>query len=124
MRTRVLPLLVPLAFLPTLSALHNAPEYGPPAGRLVVVVGGTLEGTAIIVTGDTFEVMGKWKVAIHDNTRVYQPWEKPYYVLSPGDVYNMKTRRVEKLGTGVTPRSDSMTAPQSAASGRIPITAR
>ena len=39
---------------------------------------------AIIVNGDQFEVMGKWKVAIHDNTRLYQPWEKPYYVLSAG----------------------------------------
>ncbi len=38
---------------------------------------GLSEGTAIIVTGDRFEVMGKWKVAIHDNTRLYQPWEKP-----------------------------------------------
>ena len=56
--------------------------------------------TAIVVTGDTFEVIGKWKVAIHDNTRVYQPWEKPYYVLSIGDVYNMKTRKIEKYGTG------------------------
>ncbi|MFB3855445.1 MAG: cyanophycinase [Vicinamibacterales bacterium] len=65
---------------------------------------GLSEGTAIIVTGDRFEVMGKWKVAVHDNTRLYQPWEKPYYVLSPGDVYNMKTRKIEKLGTGVTPR--------------------
>jgi cyanophycinase len=65
---------------------------------------GLSEGTAIVVTGDTFEVMGKWKVAVHDNTRLYQPWEKPYYVLSPGDVYNMKTRKIEKLGTGVTPR--------------------
>jgi cyanophycinase len=46
-------------------------------------------------------VIGKWKTAIHDNTRVYQPWEKPYYVLSAGDVYNMKTRKIEKLGTGV-----------------------
>jgi len=61
---------------------------------------GLSEGTAIIVNGDRFEVMGKWKVAIHDNTRVYQPWEKPFYVLSAGDVYNMKTRRVEKYGTG------------------------
>src|SRR5450756_2002404 len=61
---------------------------------------GLSEGTAIVVTGDTFEVMGKWKVAIHDNTRVYQPWEKPYYVLSLGDVYNMKTRKIEKLRTG------------------------
>jgi cyanophycinase len=64
---------------------------------------GLSEGTAIVVTGDTFEVLGKWKVAVHDNTRVYQPWEKPYYVLSQGDVYNMKTRRIEKLGNGVTP---------------------
>jgi cyanophycinase len=61
---------------------------------------GLSEGTAIVVNGDRFEVIGKWKVAIHDNTRVYQPWEKPYYVLSPGDVYNMKTRSVEKFGNG------------------------
>jgi cyanophycinase len=65
---------------------------------------GLSEGTAIIVKGDSFEVMGKWMVAVHDNTRPYQPWEKPYFVLAPGDVYNMKTRRIEKLGTGVTPR--------------------
>jgi cyanophycinase len=65
---------------------------------------GLSEGTAIIVRGDTFEVMGKWKVAVHDNTRLYQPWEKPYYVLSIGDVYNMKTRKVEKYGDGTTPR--------------------
>ena len=64
---------------------------------------GISEGTAVIVTGDTFEVMGKWKVAVHDNTRLYQPWEKPYFVLSAGDVYNMKSRKVEKLGTGATP---------------------
>jgi cyanophycinase len=61
---------------------------------------GLSEGTAIVVTGDIFEVMGKWKVAVHDNTRAYQPWEKPYYVLSPGDVYDMKARRVERLGDG------------------------
>ncbi len=63
---------------------------------------GLSEGTAIVVTGDRFEVVGKWKVAVHDNSRVYQPWEKPYYVLSQGDVYNMKTRKLEKLGNGVT----------------------
>jgi cyanophycinase len=65
---------------------------------------GLSEATAIIVKGDTFEVMGAWKVAVHDDTRVYQPWEKPYYVLSSGDVYNMKTRRIEKLGTGARGR--------------------
>jgi cyanophycinase len=63
---------------------------------------GLSEGTAIVVKGDTFEVMGKWKVAIHDNARLYQPWEKPYYVLSAGDVYDMKARRVIKYGTGAT----------------------
>jgi cyanophycinase len=62
---------------------------------------GLSEDTAIIVKGDSFEVVGAWKVAIHDNTRLYQPWEKPYYVLSPGDVYNMKTRQIVKLGNGV-----------------------
>ena len=64
---------------------------------------GLSEGTAIIVREDTFEVMGKWKIAVHDNTRLYQPWEKPYYVLSAGDVFNMKTRKIEKLGIGTSP---------------------
>ena len=64
---------------------------------------GLSEGTAIIVNGDRFEVMGKWKVAVHDNTRLYQPWEKPYFVLSAGDVYNMKARKIEKLGIGAAP---------------------
>ncbi|MBN1939940.1 MAG: cyanophycinase [Candidatus Aminicenantes bacterium] len=65
---------------------------------------GLSEDTAIIVQGDVFEVMGKWKVAVHDNTRLYHPWEKPYFVLSPGDVFNMKTRRLEKLGNGAAGR--------------------
>ena len=70
---------------------------------------GLSEGTAIVVRGDSFEVLGKWKVAVHDNTHLYQPWEKPYYVLSPGDVYNMKTRKIEKYGNGVTPRRTTTT---------------
>jgi cyanophycinase len=61
---------------------------------------GLSEKTAIIVNGDRFEVMGAWKVAVHDNTRLYQPWEKPFFILSKGDVYNMKTRKTEKLGIG------------------------
>jgi cyanophycinase len=65
---------------------------------------GLSEGTAIIVTGDTFEVMGKWKVSIHDSTALRQPWEKEFFVLSPGDVYNMKTRRIEKYGDGTAGR--------------------
>jgi cyanophycinase len=60
---------------------------------------GLSEGTAIIVNKDRFEVMGKWKVAIWDNTHPRQPWEKPFFVLSAGDVYNLKTRTIEKYGT-------------------------
>ena len=61
---------------------------------------GLSEGTAIIVTGDTFEVIGRWKVTVHDNTRLYRPWEKPYFVLSAGDVYDMKTRSLIAQGDG------------------------
>ena len=61
---------------------------------------GLSEGTAIIVSRDQFEVMGRWKVAVHDDHRVYEPWEKPYYVLSVGDVYDMKERRVVRYGIG------------------------
>lgn len=61
---------------------------------------GLSEATAIIVNKDKFEVMGKWKVAIHDTTHPREPWEKPFFVLSTGDVYNMKTRTVEKYGIG------------------------
>jgi cyanophycinase len=57
---------------------------------------GISEGTAIVVTGDTFEVIGKSKVAIHDNTRTYPDGEKPYVVLSAGDKYDMKARAVIK----------------------------
>lgn len=55
---------------------------------------GLSEGTAIVVTGDSFEVMGKYMVAVHDNTRAYLPWEKPYFVLAPGSRYDMKHREV------------------------------
>jgi cyanophycinase len=76
---------------------------------------GISEGTAIVVNGDHFTVMGAWKVAIHDNTRLYQPWEKPYYVLSAGDVYNMKTRSLEKLGNGkILPRKPASSAAKKA----------
>jgi len=61
---------------------------------------GLSEGTAIVVNKDRFQVMGKWKVAIWDNTHPREPWEKPFFVLSAGDVYNMKTRMIEKYGIG------------------------
>jgi len=54
---------------------------------------GISEGTAIIVRGDSFEVMGKAQVAVHDNTRTYREGEKPYVLLNDGDSFNMKTRK-------------------------------
>jgi cyanophycinase len=72
---------------------------------------GLSEDTAIIVTGDTFEVMGRWKVAVHDNKRAYHPWEKPYFVLSHGDVYDMKARKVVAFGNGVPPRAAASPSP-------------
>ena len=57
---------------------------------------GLSEGTAIIVKGDHFVVMGAGKVAIHDNKRMVTADEKPYILLSPGDGYDMKSRKVEK----------------------------
>lgn len=59
---------------------------------------GLSEGTAIIVNGDRFEVMGKWKVTVHDGTAPRAPWEKPYRVLAAGDVFNLRTRRIEQVG--------------------------
>jgi cyanophycinase len=61
---------------------------------------GLSEGTAIIVTGDIFEVMGKSTVAVHDNTRAYPPWERSYFILAHGDVYDMKARRIVTLAVG------------------------
>lgn len=63
---------------------------------------GLSEGTAIVVREDRFEVIGRWKVAVHDNTRAVQPWEKSWFVLGHGDVYDMRSRRV--VSFGATPR--------------------
>lgn len=57
---------------------------------------GISEGTAIVVTGDTFEVMGKSKVAVHDTANPQQADGKSYRVLQAGDKYNMKLRQVIK----------------------------
>jgi len=68
---------------------------------------GLSEDTAIVVKSDTFEVMGAWKVAIYDNTRLYQPWEKPYYssvtwrCVQHEDAQNRKAgRRHREAGPG------------------------
>jgi imidazolonepropionase-like amidohydrolase len=72
---------------------------------------GLSEATAIIVTGDRFEVMGAWKVAVHDNTRLYQPWEKPYFVLSVGDGM---PRMARKIRSWASARGDAAATPAAA----------
>jgi cyanophycinase len=67
---------------------------------------GAIAGSEIVMTPEPehehgFAFVRKVAIDQHISTRLYQPWEKPYYVLSPGDVYNMKTRAIEKYGTGV-----------------------
>ncbi len=61
---------------------------------------GLSEGTAIIVSGDRFEVLGESLVTVHDHTRAVSPGERPYLVLAHGDLYDMKARRIVKLGVG------------------------
>jgi cyanophycinase len=78
---------------------------------------GLSEGTAIVVSGDSFEVIGRWKVAVHDNTQVYEPWVKPYYVLDPGDVYDMKARRVVAQSSGTGRRATPPNAAQQGGAG-------
>jgi cyanophycinase len=46
------------------------------------------ESTAIVVHGDEFEVIGNSKVIIHDG-------KKPFYFLSHGQKFNLKTRQPE-----------------------------
>lgn len=55
------------------------------------------ENTAIVVRGDTFNVMGQGYVAIFDaNT-----WsaERPFYLLAPGDRFNLVERTAERRAT-------------------------
>jgi cyanophycinase len=55
---------------------------------------GLSEGTAIIVTGDTFEVIGKAQVAVHDNTHPPPADGKMYHTLEAGARYDMKLRTI------------------------------
>jgi len=53
---------------------------------------GLSESTAIVVEDGALEVIGRYMVTIHDNRRVYLPWEKPYFVLAPGMKYDLTTQ--------------------------------
>ena len=55
---------------------------------------GLSEGTAIVVNGDTFDVIGKAEVALHDTTNPRPAGEKQYFTLKAGDRYDMRLRKV------------------------------
>jgi len=52
------------------------------------------EDTALVVQGDRCEVIGASKVGIYDSRRKPVADEKPYLLLSPGDRFNLKTRKL------------------------------
>src|SRR5471030_822707 len=57
------------------------------------------ESTAIIVRGQTFEVVGASKIAIHDGRTVKGAQErngKKYYFMGPGEKYDLTT--LERIG--------------------------
>ncbi len=55
---------------------------------------GISEGTAVVVQGDTFEVIGKAAVAVHDRSGSDKVPDPPFIKLSAGDKYDMRARAV------------------------------
>jgi len=51
------------------------------------------EGTAIVVQGDLFEVLGDSQVVVTDPARERMEGADPWYFLKPGDRFDLKTRR-------------------------------
>jgi cyanophycinase len=60
------------------------------------------ESTAIIVRGDAFEVIGRSYVAIYDAQRRLDSGGQ-FYLLAPGDRYDMKTRHATRPTTKTEP---------------------
>ncbi len=65
---------------------------------------GISEGTAVVVQGDTFEVIGKADVAVHDRSGSREAPEPPFIKLSAGSRYDMRARSV--LPSGVLEKAD------------------
>jgi cyanophycinase len=72
---------------------------------------GISEGTALIVRRDTFEVIGKADVAIHEPRAARTAGAPPYRRVPPGTVYDMRARRV--VGAA-DPGPDSLPSAQAA----------
>jgi cyanophycinase len=56
------------------------------------------EDTAIVVKGDAFEVIGRSYVAVYDHQKSIPP-AGPFYFLTAGDTYNLKTRQATRPGS-------------------------
>lgn len=62
------------------------------------------EDTAIVVSGDGFEVIGQSYVAVYDNRRlVGGGGSGRFYFLAPGDRFNLKTREATRLAMSAEP---------------------
>ena len=60
------------------------------------------ENTAIVVRRDRFEVMGAGYVAVYDHQRMLDSGGA-FYLLAPGDTYNLKTREAQRPQLRDTP---------------------
>ena len=68
-------------------------DLRPILDRFPALLGiGLSEGTAIVVHGDTFDVIGRGVVAVHDSTHG-AAGAQAYFKLKAGDRYDMKGRR-------------------------------
>jgi hypothetical protein len=61
--------------------------------RFVTLAGGP--EVPIVVSGDSFEVIGQGYVAIYDNQRLVDSGGR-FYFLAPGDRYDMKARQARR----------------------------
>jgi cyanophycinase len=60
------------------------------------------EDTAIVVTGDQFDVIGRGYVAIYDHQRLIPP-DGPFYFLAPGDRFDLVKRQATRPQTAMRP---------------------
>ena len=77
-----------------IDARNRWADLAPVLERFPTLLGiGLSEGTAIVVDGDAFEVIGRGKVAVHDTTNEPAPEGRRYITLDAGDRYDMAERR-------------------------------
>ena len=79
-----------------LAELPNLGRPGRVAGTRELVVPGTPYVIPYRLRGDRLEVIGSGYVAIYDHTRRIDSGGQ-FYLLAPGDRYDLKTREAERL---------------------------